>query len=204
MIARRLAVPLVLLLAAELLGTGLSQDLVSAQGETPQPPPARLLYDGLLDLPNLPSAAAAAHGAPALAPKSAVQQSPYGQLPLLFVENRGQADPQVAFTLQGNAATVFFTPTGVTYALVEPAQADANVPPDPRLPAAHAAAAPKPALAPALGCQARFHRRQPRRPARRPGPRRNHRLLLPRPARRMARGAAHFPAPGLSQPVARH
>ena len=44
----------------------------------------------------------------------------YGQLPLLFIENRGQTDRQVAFTLQAGAATVFFTPTGVTYALAEP------------------------------------------------------------------------------------
>ncbi len=51
-------------------------------------------------------------------------QAAYGQLPLLFVENRGQTDPQVAFTLGGRDATVYFTPSGVTYALVEPSQND--------------------------------------------------------------------------------
>ncbi len=60
----------------------------------------------------------------------AQQQSAYGQLPLLFVENRGQTDPQVAFTVGGSAADVFFTPTGVTYALVEPPPDDDRMAPD--------------------------------------------------------------------------
>lgn len=55
---------------------------------------------------------------------TAALQLSYGQLPLLFVENRGQIDPQVAFTLLGGANTVFFTPAGVTYALVEPLPAE--------------------------------------------------------------------------------
>ncbi len=60
------------------------------------------------------------------APQAARLHAAYGQLPLLFVENRGQTDPQVAFTTQAGGATVFFTPTGVTYALVEsPPDADA-------------------------------------------------------------------------------
>ena len=61
-------------------------------------------------------------------PASALQAH-YGQLPLLFIENRGQTDPQVNFTLQAGAGTVYFTPTGVTYALVEPGQDDDNVTP---------------------------------------------------------------------------
>jgi hypothetical protein len=40
-----------------------------------------------------------------------------GSLPLSFVPNAGQADPQVSFHLQGAAGSVWFTPAGVTMAL---------------------------------------------------------------------------------------
>ena len=39
------------------------------------------------------------------------------RLPLLFVENRGQTDPRVAFTVRGRDKSLFFTPEGVTIAL---------------------------------------------------------------------------------------
>ena len=58
------------------------------------------------------------------APPAAQRQPVYGQLPLLFVENRGQTDPQVAFTLLGSTADIFFTSTGVTYALSEPSPSE--------------------------------------------------------------------------------
>jgi hypothetical protein len=41
----------------------------------------------------------------------------FRQLPLLFIENRGQLDSQVAYYLQGRTTTVYFTSTGVTFAL---------------------------------------------------------------------------------------
>jgi hypothetical protein len=43
----------------------------------------------------------------------------FGQLPLYFVENRGQADPRVAYTVLGGSTQVYFTADGVTFALVE-------------------------------------------------------------------------------------
>jgi len=39
------------------------------------------------------------------------------EMPLLFIENRGQADPRVAYYVQGRDAALYFTATGVTYAL---------------------------------------------------------------------------------------
>jgi hypothetical protein len=38
---------------------------------------------------------------------------------LRFVENRGQADPQVNYYLQGSGTSVWFTPTGLTYGLTD-------------------------------------------------------------------------------------
>jgi hypothetical protein len=40
----------------------------------------------------------------------------YNQLPLYFVENRGQADPRVAFYAPGQSETLYFTPDGLTFA----------------------------------------------------------------------------------------
>ncbi|MCB9869872.1 MAG: SBBP repeat-containing protein [Planctomycetes bacterium] len=40
-----------------------------------------------------------------------------GRLPLCFVANRGQFDPAVRFSVHGSSKNVFFTPTGVTFAL---------------------------------------------------------------------------------------
>jgi hypothetical protein len=44
----------------------------------------------------------------------------FGKLPLLFVENRGQFDPQVGYAVQGATTTLYFTPGGVTFALSAP------------------------------------------------------------------------------------
>ncbi len=46
-----------------------------------------------------------------------------GNLPLYFVENRGQLDPQVAFTVQGSDKTLYFTAQGLTLALNGPRKA---------------------------------------------------------------------------------
>lgn len=44
--------------------------------------------------------------------------SDYGQLPLYFVENKGQLDPRVFYSVQGRDASVYFTSRGVTFSLV--------------------------------------------------------------------------------------
>ncbi len=41
----------------------------------------------------------------------------FGQMPLYFVENRGQLDNHVAYYIQGEDKTLYFTPKGVTFAL---------------------------------------------------------------------------------------
>jgi hypothetical protein len=58
-----------------------------------------------------------------------------GNLPLYFVENRGQEDPRVAYYVPGKNITTYFTDGGVTFAFSSP------VPPRPR----HARFVPEPA-----------------------------------------------------------
>ena len=41
----------------------------------------------------------------------------YGQLPLYFIENQGQLDPDVSYYIQGRDKSIYFTPAGVTFAL---------------------------------------------------------------------------------------
>jgi hypothetical protein len=48
-----------------------------------------------------------------------------GGLPLYFIENRGQVDPQVAYYLQGRDTSVYFTPSGLTFSL--PALAEPSI-----------------------------------------------------------------------------
>jgi len=43
--------------------------------------------------------------------------SPFGELPLLFVENRGQLDRRVRFVVPGSEKTVYFASDGITIAL---------------------------------------------------------------------------------------
>ncbi len=50
----------------------------------------------------------------------------FGQMPLLFVENQGQWDEQVAYAIQGSDKTLYFTPGGVTFALTEPITEEAK------------------------------------------------------------------------------
>ena len=123
--------------------------------------------NGTVEATTDPGAIPSATGIPGA--QAAALQPAYGQLPLLFIENGGQTDPQVAFTLLGGPSTVFFTPTGVTYALVEPSPTADRLAPDGRTPgspdAAVAAARPRPRAAAPLGRQARLPRRQPGCPA---------------------------------------
>ncbi|MDQ3583940.1 MAG: hypothetical protein M3495_21120, partial [Pseudomonadota bacterium] len=65
----------------------------------------------------LVSGAPAAPGAePDTATKARVEAA-FGQLPLLFIENRGQLDPTVAYYVQGRSTSLYFTPGGLTFAL---------------------------------------------------------------------------------------
>jgi hypothetical protein len=43
----------------------------------------------------------------------------YGRLPLYFVENQGQVDDEIAFYLHGSGKILQFTPSGVTYVLID-------------------------------------------------------------------------------------
>ena len=42
----------------------------------------------------------------------------FGKLPLYFVENQGQLDQRVAYYIRGDDKTIYFTPDGVTFALM--------------------------------------------------------------------------------------
>ena len=53
---------------------------------------------------------------PTLATRRRVQEA-YGKLPLYFVENRGQLDAQVAYSIQGRDTSVYFANQGLTFAL---------------------------------------------------------------------------------------
>lgn len=48
---------------------------------------------------------------------AATKSEDFGRLPLYFVENRGQLDPSVAYSIQGRDQTVYFTSQGVTFSL---------------------------------------------------------------------------------------
>jgi hypothetical protein len=65
---------------------------------------------------------AAVHGAQAgpAAPLRAVSTS-LTRMPLYFIENQGQLDEQVAYYVQGQDKTLYFTPQGVTFVLHESA-----------------------------------------------------------------------------------
>ena len=63
-------------------------------------------------------AAAASPGFEALpADTGARVQGLLGQLPLYFIENRGQMDEEVAYYVQGRDTSLYFTSTGLTFAL---------------------------------------------------------------------------------------
>ncbi|MGA9350854.1 MAG: SBBP repeat-containing protein [Anaerolineae bacterium] len=56
---------------------------------------------------------------PDAATKARVEAA-FGQLPLYFVENRGQVDDRVAYYVQGSDKTLYFTAQGVTFVLTGP------------------------------------------------------------------------------------
>jgi hypothetical protein len=66
------------------------------------------LVVGLLLMSGAPVAPPAA---PDTATKARVEAA-FGQLPLLFIENRGQLDPTVAYYVQGRSTSLYFTPRG--------------------------------------------------------------------------------------------
>ena len=43
----------------------------------------------------------------------------YGKLPLYFIENQGQLDPDVSYYIQGGDKSIYFTDRGVTFALMD-------------------------------------------------------------------------------------
>src|SRR5262245_21593292 len=54
----------------------------------------------------------------AAAPPSVGLRPSLSSVPLLFVENQGQLDPRVAYTVAGRGSVLYFTPAGVTIALL--------------------------------------------------------------------------------------
>ncbi len=70
----------------------------------------------------VPPALAGAASAPAAtqSPGALPAAASLGQLPLYFVENRGQLDAQVAFYVLGGGTAVYFTPQGLTLVLSRP------------------------------------------------------------------------------------
>src|SRR5947209_1595420 len=50
-------------------------------------------------------------------------QTAWGKLPLYFTENRGQVDGRVAYYVQGQTTSLYFTAEGVTFALTGPGAA---------------------------------------------------------------------------------
>jgi hypothetical protein len=63
-------------------------------------------------------ATAADAAEPAQAPLRRTVEASLGQIPLYFIENQGQIDGPVAYYVQGKDKTLYFTPQGVTFALV--------------------------------------------------------------------------------------
>ncbi|MFH2000276.1 MAG: SBBP repeat-containing protein [Planctomycetota bacterium] len=46
-------------------------------------------------------------------------QTSFGKLPLYFIENQGQMDEEVAFYVRGADKTLYFTPSGITFSIIE-------------------------------------------------------------------------------------
>ena len=63
------------------------------------------------------SAASAASSSDEAALSRLKSNESFGKLPLYFVENRGQLDKRVGYYIQGRDKTVYFSDTGVTFAL---------------------------------------------------------------------------------------
>jgi len=54
-------------------------------------------------------------------------QTMFAQLPLYFIENRGQLDERVAYYVQGKDMTLYFTAEGLTFVLVGPRTAEGEM-----------------------------------------------------------------------------
>jgi hypothetical protein len=65
-------------------------------------------------------------------PQAHIEQA-FGKVPLYFVENQGQLDGRVAYYIQGNDKTIYFTPEGVTFALTAPLTPSASLRASPTL-----------------------------------------------------------------------
>ncbi len=71
-----------------------------------------------------PAEASPAEGAPAQDPGAAssgaavVADTGWGRMPLCFIENQGRFGPAVAYYVQGGDKSLYFTPSGMTFALV--------------------------------------------------------------------------------------
>ncbi|MBN1993912.1 MAG: SBBP repeat-containing protein [Anaerolineae bacterium] len=52
-----------------------------------------------------------------MTPTTTRVQTDWGQMPLYFIANQGQMDARVAYYVQGNDKTLYFTPQGITFAL---------------------------------------------------------------------------------------
>lgn len=61
-------------------------------------------------------------------PSSKLAKHRFGNLPLYFVENRGQLTPDVAFRIEGARQDILFRDHGITYVLPEPALSPTVVP----------------------------------------------------------------------------
>ncbi len=68
--------------------------------------------------------------AAAPAPRAAIEET-FGQLPLYFIENRGQTDARVSYYLQAADKSIYFGAEGVTFVLTAPSAALASRPPYP-------------------------------------------------------------------------
>jgi hypothetical protein len=81
-----------------------------------------LLFILAVIFPNLPAMGLGATqpGGPALAPEPSKVKLSLDGLPLLFVENKGQIDERVTFSLEGSDKTIFFSPQMVTISLTTP------------------------------------------------------------------------------------
>jgi len=78
---------------------------------------ALLLTMGVLSAPTPADRASPSAPAREASARVTLQRS-FGKMPLYFVENRGQLDPRVAYSVQGRDTAIYFTREGVTFSLI--------------------------------------------------------------------------------------
>ena len=101
-----------------------SADPERMQTTPPTPPTTRGAAAGTRAVPPRQAAAVGLDEDAVAAPPQA--QAVLAQLPLYFVENRGQVDSQASYYIQGSDKILYFTPQGVTYIMVSPANPAQN------------------------------------------------------------------------------